>query len=247
MFQELRSLLQSKINYLCYKYFLINVKRPVFLYDQLRLEGYYSQSGQDKWIIEELFPGKEKGTFVDVGAHDGITFSNTYLLEKMGWNGIAVEPIPSIYKKLAENRKCITINGCVAPNSGKERFRVLTGHPQMLSGLVDEYDPRHLNRIKNELDVHGGEYTDIEVDCFNFNELLEKNNISYIDYLSIDVEGVEYKLLNSIDFDRIHISVIGIENNYIDSRIPQFLIRKGFKFHSRVGVDEFYQNRHLGQ
>ena len=242
MFQRIRNLTEQCIDFYRYKRLTARVEKPKFLLQQLRAEGYCSQSGQDKWIIEKLFPGKKNGFFVDIGANDGITFSNTYLLEKMGWNGLAVEPIPSVYDKLVENRLCRTVNGCVAPVSGKERFRVITGYPQMLSGLVDEYDPRHIERINRELDSYGGEYTDIEVKCYNFNELLEGNGIFQVDHLSIDVEGEEYKILNSIDFNHIHISVIGVENCYLDLRIPHLLIRRGFAFHSIVG-DEFYQNR----
>jgi hypothetical protein len=111
----------------------------------------------------------------------------------------------------------------------------------MLSGLVEEYNPRHLKRIERDLESHGGEYKDIEVNCYNFNELLESYDISQVDFLTIDVEGVEYKILSSIDFDRVHISIICVENAYLDCRIPKLLISKGFEFHSIVG-DEFYRN-----
>jgi len=236
--------LQQRVNSLRYKHLTAKVNKPRFLLQQLKTEGYYSQCGQDKWVIEKLFPDKKKGTFVDIGANDGITFSNTYLLEEMGWNGLAVEPIPSLYEKLAKNRQSITVNGCVAPRSGKGRFRVVTGYSEMLSGLVDEYDPRHIERIERELDSHGGEYKDIEVNCYNFNELLESNGIFQVDFLSIDVEGAEYEILNSIEFDRIQISVICVENNYSDCRIPKLLIKRGFEFHSILG-DEFYRNKEM--
>lgn len=228
----------------CYRYkrLTFNVKKTKFSLQELKKDGYFSQYGQDKWIDEKIFSGKKEGTFVDIGANDGITFSNTYLLEKKGWKGIAVEPIPSVYDELVTHRKCITVHGGVAPKTGKEYFRIITGYPQMLSGLVNEYDPRHKKRIESELTSYGGEYKEIEIMCYNFNELLESNGISQVDFLSIDVEGVEYKILESIDFDRVHISVIAVENNYFDFRIPQLLIRKGFEFHSIVG-DEFYRNK----
>ena len=51
---------------------------------------YFSQNGQDAFIIEELFPGKNKWFFVDIGANDGVTFNNTYALEKKGWRGLCI-------------------------------------------------------------------------------------------------------------------------------------------------------------
>ena len=243
MLQRVKNTIQQKINKYRYKYLAVSAEKPKYLQQQLTAEGYCSQFGQDKWIIEKLFPDKKKGFFVDIGANDGITLSNTYLLEKIGWDGIVVEPIPSVFEKLVQNRKSIAVNGCIAAKSGKELFRVIIGSAQMLSGLVGEYDSRHLERIKREIDSQKGEYNDIEINCYNFNELLESNGINQIDYLTIDIEGSEYKILNSIDFDRIHISVIGVENNYKDYRIPKFLIKKGFEFHSVLGDDDFYRNK----
>ena len=150
--------------------------------------------------------------------------------------------MPSAYEKLVKNRQCVTVNGCVAPASKRRLYRAITGYLEQLSGLADEYDPRHMERINTEIGVHGGNYTDIEVECYNLNELLEDYGIHHVDYLSIDVEGLEYKILEGLDFSRVHVSVIGVENNFRDWRTPALLEKKGFAFHSIVG-DEFYRNR----
>ena len=178
--------------------------------------------------------------FVDIGANDGICLSNTFYLEKnRGWTGIAVEPIPDVYARLTVNRKCLAVNGCIGAQSGKAKFQVVSGYAEMLSGLIDEYDPHHKQRIHDEISEHGGMCREIEADCFTFNELLDKHNIRHIDYLSIDTEGAEYSILRSIDFNHIDISVVGVENNYADSRFPIFMKKNGFRLHSIVG-DEFY-------
>jgi FkbM family methyltransferase len=242
--------LQRKISYWQYAQFTIKVERPNFLLDsgcekiqqRLKAEGYYSQDGQDKWIIEKLFPDKVDGTFVDIGAHDGVTFSNTYILEQKGWNGMVVEPNPLVYEKLSRNRKCVTVQGCITPKPGKGKFRMITGYPEMLSGLITEYDERHVDRINNEIKLHGGGIQDIEVDCYNLVELLKSYEILRIDYLSMDIEGAEYDVLKSIDFDLVDIEVIGVENKYLDWRIPKLLVGKGYEFNSIVG-DEFYINK----
>jgi FkbM family methyltransferase len=220
-----------------------SVPRLEFAQEKLQAEGYHSQWGQDKWIVEALLPGMESGVFVDVGAHDGVSFSNTlYLEQRLGWTGLAVEPIPEIFEKLRSNRRCAVVNGCVGSQSGKARFQVVSGYAEMLSGLIDSYDPRHLKRIESELKMYSGNRREIEVNCYTANELLEKHGIDYIDYLSIDVEGAEYSILSTLDFGRCNISVIGVENSYRDWRIPQLLKQRGFEFHAIVG-DEFYIRR----
>jgi FkbM family methyltransferase len=242
MLQRIISSYKHRKNFYKYNKLSVDIEKPIYERKTLLSEGYFSQYGQDKWIYENLFQKKVKGTFVDIGAYDGITFSNTYFLEKIGWQGLAAEPIPSAYEKLIMNRHCISVKGCIAPNSGKGKFRLINGYSQMLSGLVDEYDERHVNRIGKELAIKGGFFKDIQVTCYNLNDLLYKYNIKNIDYLSIDVEGLELKILRSIDFNTFLITVIGVENNYKDYRIPKILTKKGFVFHSILG-DEFYVNR----
>ena len=211
-----------------------------FTQGALKDQGYSSQSGQDKWIAETLLPGTRLGVFVDIGAHDGITFSNTLYLEtQLGWNGLAVEPIPEVFDRLRLNRRCAVSNLCVAAKPGKSRFQVVSGYPEMLSGIVSEYEERHVERIRRELNKYGGSVREIEVECCTLSELIAAHGITTIDYLSIDVEGAEHSILDGFDFDGCQIRVIGVENNYRDRRIPRLLMKEGFRFHSIVG-DEFY-------
>lgn len=109
----------------------------------------------------------------------------------------------------------------------------------MLSGIYNEYDFRHLQRIEREISQHGGSYEIQDVDSFLFNQVLADKRVFHVDYLNIDVEGAELSILKSIDFDTFDISIIGCENNYKDFRIPEFLNNNGYMLHSIVG-DEFY-------
>ena len=62
---------------------------------------YYSQDGQDRFLDQKFFKEKTAGTFIEVGANDGITYSNTYFLEKFRqWKGICIEPHPGAFEKL---------------------------------------------------------------------------------------------------------------------------------------------------
>ena len=205
-------------------------------------QGYYSQNGQDKFINEVLYSGSKNGTFVDIGANDGITLSNTYYLEKAGWTGLAVEPIPLVFKKLSANRQCSCVQGCVGEKPGKVTFRAISGYSEMLSGIIDEYDAKHEERIQLEIKEKGGSYEDIEINCYKLSDLLREHEITNIQYLSIDVEGGELSILKGIDFDKVHIETIGVENSYSNNHIQKLLVSKGYKLTCIIG-DEFYIKR----
>ena len=99
---------------------------------------YKSQHKQDEFIVN-YFKEKRNGVFVDIGAHDGITLSNTYILEKeYGWTGICIEPMEHEYKKLEACRSCITYNCACYDTNGTEKFTMLEydGYPDMLSGIA---------------------------------------------------------------------------------------------------------------
>ena len=66
---------------------------------------YYAQCGQDKILEENIFKGFKNGIFIDVGAHDGVSFNNTLYFKKThNWLGINIEPIKTVYDKLVINR-----------------------------------------------------------------------------------------------------------------------------------------------
>lgn len=199
----------------------------------------YSQDGQDLFVFD-IFKNKTNGVFVDIGAHDGITLSNTFLLEQNGWNGLCVEPLPKIFEKLIVNRKCKCVNGAISDKPEKYiDFCCIDGYSEMLSGILDDYNENHKFRILNESKQHNNVRSKIKVRNYRFNELV---NTEKIDYLSIDTEGSEFKILKSIDYNKYKIKVIGVENNYNDPEIKNFLEGHQFEFISSVGADWFFIN-----
>lgn len=202
---------------------------------------FNSQYQQDQYVYENFFKNKRNGVFVDVGAHDGLLLSNTYFFEKfMGWTGLCIEPIPEVYNRLKTNRNCICIQGCVFKDRDDVPFLMITGWAEMLSGIIENYDPQHIKRIQWEIDLNGGFSEVIKVKCYNLTQLLMDNNIQHVDYLSIDTEGGELEILRSIDFTRIDIDVIEVENNY-HGPFQEFLEPLGYKLICLLGPDEIYQ------
>lgn len=200
---------------------------------------YYSQYMQDKFA-DIFFKKKNRGFFLDIGAHDGITFSNTYFLEKeRGWGGICIEPIPDVFDKLNQNRRSINVNSCITQKSGVVTFRRVYGYNEMLSGILDLMDKDHVEQIENYSTQTGDIYKDILIESKNINEILKEFKVKKIDFLSIDTEGAEYEIIKTIDFDKVNITFLSIENNNASTRIKNLLIGKGYKCISSV-TDDFY-------
>lgn len=203
---------------------------------------YYSQSGQDKFLIEEVFKNQRDGIFVDIGAHDGISFSNSYYFEKkLNWRGACIEPHPDRYAELKMNRKAQCVQACVSDFNGTAQFLKISGSPEMLSGLYDEYDQRYLDRIAFEIATYGGHKELININVFTLATVLKICNIKKIDLLCIDTEGSEYTILKSIEWDKIHIKVIVVENNFNDPKFESFLAEQGYKLIKQLEGDQIYR------
>ena len=144
----------------------------------------YSQAGQDEWVLRSVFNWKTGGYFLDIGAAEGVELSNTYALEKyFAWNGICVEADPQSFAKLRKNRRCATIQACLAGTEGKVAFAT---RPTFYGGII-------------EPSVEGSDV--IEVEAITISRLLvEQSAPNTIDYLTIDVEGAEDDILSSFPF-----------------------------------------------
>ena len=90
----------------------------------------------------------------------------------------------------------------------------------MISGLKNNFDPRHFARLRRENSKKGSSTKVINVDTKKLETICDENNVKHINYLSIDVEGAEFEVIKSINFDKCFIDVIGFENNYNDISIP---------------------------
>lgn len=210
---------------------------------------FFSQMGQDRILYEKYFKHmKTPGIFVDVGAHDGKTLSNTYFLEKsLGWTGICVEPNPTIYKELIKARSCICVDYAISDHEETMDFLQLEGQSEMLSGLYSKYDVRHLKVIQSYLQNTGGTMNLIEVKTVPLQTLLDKHSMNNVTYLSIDVEGAEFDVLRGIDYTKTFVDIIELENNYgkytnTFAEITAFLKSKGFEKKLTIEWDEVFVN-----
>lgn len=209
--------------------------------------GYYSQSGQDEYVHRRFFQGLQNGIFVDIGANDGISLSNSYFFEKdLNWTGLCIEPIPEAFSLLQKNRTCACLRGCIdSENKKAAPFVRIHGPLEMLSGLWHKYHPRHWERVQRELEVCGGSYEMMDVDCYNLNDLLQEHGLYHIDFLSLDTEGGELEILKSIDFNKFQIDVITVENNYNDPNFVLFMQTQGYYLAKKLEQDQVFVHRYF--
>jgi FkbM family methyltransferase len=210
------------------------------------MKKYYGQWEQDKWLNENIFKEERNGFFVDCGAHNGIDISNTYFFEKeLDWKGICIEPIPDVFEQLLKNRNSICIQGCVYETNGIVIFNEIKGYSEKLSGIAGEYNPKHLERIKKEINKKGGTLNFIKCKSFTLKSIFEKYDIKRVNLLCIDTEGTELNILKGIDFENVFIDVILVENNYKEDgdKIREFLLLNNYEFIQKINGDDVYRKK----
>jgi FkbM family methyltransferase len=193
----------------------------------------YSQLGQDLDVLN-LYSNKRSGTFIEIGASDGIRLSNTYLLEQLGWKGICVEPIPEKFELLKKNRKSINVNKAVYNVSGQD-IKFTVAPYSFLSGITSEIDTFH--EVKNT-------GTTISVKTISLNDLISQSGLpTFIDYLSLDTEGSEYEILKALDFSKYKFGTIHVEHNFVMPKrqyIRSLLFSNGYRFLKQNRHDDYY-------
>ena len=201
----------------------------------------YSQYGQDAYCFNKYFSNQETGTFLEIGADDGIDKSNTFFYEKKGWKGLCVEPSPKRFELLRINRNCVCENYAISEEEGEMEFMDISGWGKGLSGLVNEYEETHKKRIEGELKNPGNKGHEVVlVNTVPLSKVLNKHLFSHIDFCSIDVEGGELSVIKSIDFNQCTFGVMIIENNYGDNSVELYLNSVGYIKKESLKIDDLY-------
>ena len=203
---------------------------------------FYSQVGQDRQLYERFFKDRRGGIFVDVGAYDGVTFSNSLFFERfMGWSGLCVEPLPAAFAKLTEARTAHCEQVCVSDFEGEAEFVECDAGEagQMLSGLAASFDARHLDLLR----VVATRTAPLKVAVTRLATLLDKYALIDIDYCSIDTEGSELAILSDLDLGRYRIDLLTVENNYDDPRMVELMNAKGYDCLARLRQDYVFKRR----
>ncbi len=211
---------------------------------------FRAQFGEDR-ILWRVFRGRTCGYFVEVGAYDGITLSNTYFLERMGWCGLLIEPIAALCERAVKSRPRSRVlhSACGKRGSnGTTTFTIAQNVP-VLSYL--HADREHVDRCLRE----GAKLIEVEVPLTTLDDALTherrnpppfggpwvRNKGWCIDLVSIDTEGCELEVLDGFDLKRFRPRVLMIENDRpAGEAIEPYLAQRGYRKFHRQQINDFY-------
>jgi len=213
----------------------------------------FSQHGEDLAVAEH-FAWRQSGFFVEVGALDGVTYSNTFMLERdLDWVGILVEANPDQAERCRQARKSSRVVAKAASSpevSGMTlMLNVVDGFEALSTFDLTGWSEEIVARGESVGMVSGVHQVDVE--CVTLDAILEEADApSSFDFLSIDIEGHEEQALEGFSLGgRWKPSVILIENALTrpNTRIAKQLTRGGYSYRRTIaGINEWWEPRNGG-
>lgn len=201
---------------------------------------FFSQCGQDRFV-SMLFEDKSEGFFLDIGANHPTHINNTFFFEKKGWKGLAFEPLSGCCDEWKKQRKTPCLNIALGAENKEVLFQeisedYLSRKSEIQSGASVEASITDGTSVVKEYMVQQRKLQDV----------LDEYGISEVDYVSLDVEGAEIEILESIDFNKTLFKVFSVENeDDLETvyRIRRFFYENGFWYIARLTQDDIFVNR----
>lgn len=147
------------------------------------------------------------GVFIEAGANDGVSQSNTYYLEKArGWRGVLVEPVPRLFEKCKNNRKKSVVYNCalVSPEEEGDIVNICESGDRGLLSKISENN----NRLDGVVTAVCGR---------TLTSVLSEVRLERIDFFSLDVEGYELSVLKGFDFSKVTPRFILVETAQVEN------------------------------
>jgi len=207
----------------------------------------YSQYKEDLFLNKNFFKNKRDGVYIELGALDGVLFSNTKFFEDtLNWSGILIEPHPDSFNSLKINRpNNILFSDLVSCNKENLHFRYFKNTYEAVSGVENTLSQHHFDTYFESNDPLAKAATQcrIIITPRTLTELITSTNLKHIDFMSLDVEGHEYEVLQSWDFsipiDLILIEMLGVQPEK-DELCRKLLIDKGYTYSMGTTLSEIY-------
>ncbi len=167
---------------------------------------YPAINGLDRAVLKYL---PLHGIFLEIGANDGYSQSNTFYLERsLGWQGILIEPIPRLYRLCSSHRAAICFNyACVGPDDPKTVELIDRGLMSVSPSLIPERETAR--RVGNST-------ISVRVPTATLSSLIERSQLGKVTFISIDVEGAELAVLAGLDLTNHCPDFLLVETSHIE-------------------------------
>jgi FkbM family methyltransferase len=199
----------------------------------------YSQNREDV-ILNRIFKHRINGFYVDIGACHPVYDSVTKHFYDLGWRGVNIEPVPEMYALLREERvDDINLQLAITDKSGEIALFVpaspanSTCSPEVVQSYVNE----------------GENPSKVIVETMSLNELWSTHiGDQQVDFLKIDVEGLENVILKSTDFGVVNPSILVVESTRPQSTDATFtewehLVTEYYRYFYFDGLNRFYHRK----
>ena len=165
-----------------------------------------TQFGEDEYILN-LFDKNFKGNFLDIGSYHPTRHNNTYQMYKKGWSGINIDLNPLTIELFNFMRpKDININIGISDSDSEEKLYFIDE-----LNTQNTLDENQLNFLKNHHNIKDHEIIEKKIKTKNLDIILDKYKFYNIDFMNLDIEGHELKVLKTINFEKISIKYLCIE------------------------------------
>lgn len=206
---------------------------------------YYSQYQEDIYLNENYFHNKQNGSYIELGALNGVLYSNTkFFQDQLNWYGILIEPHPYAFEILKEARpNNFLFNDLISNIKDPLQYKYFVNNLAAVSGVETTLTTHHFKEYyNNEIHKHLLQDT-MTIIPKSLTDIVKSTPIKHIDFLSLDVEGHEYEVLQSWDFsvpiDLILIEMLGIEP-VKEELCRKLLIENGYKFDAIFAHNEIF-------
>lgn len=201
----------------------------------------------DKYILLNLMNGiKFQGTFVEFGCADGITNSNTWPLEQVGWHGLCIEA-NLLEVKLAQQHRRNVVNSLIG-EAGAYTFVEMDEPCMQLSGIKEFYSEAFLREYES-CKSQGAVVTESILQAQPLEQILSEYKIDTVTYISADCEGCEFSFIKSFNFTKFDVQVFNYEDNTVARQykleIDQILKTHGFELVFEAG-DRLFVRKSMG-
>ncbi|MFA7236962.1 MAG: FkbM family methyltransferase [Phycisphaeraceae bacterium] len=185
------------------------------------------------FLAQRFFDFRTSGCFIEVGANDPVKYSQTWQLEQDGWSGIPVEPVPELGDLLREKRprSRVATVACGSPEQvGTATFHVSRNTQfSSLAGRHVDFNPDYVQSVP--------------VQVMTLDQVIAQHAPGKIDFVSIDVEGMQLDVLRGFDLARHQPDLLLVEDHLIDFRTHRYLRRRGYQLVKRTGLNNWYVPR----